>query len=246
MARSKVSASGPWPAMQLCRLAPPGTKAFGLGIVGAEDQAHEFVHQVAMEPRRTEGVLGDHPTRRKDREVAVGGAGNVGRRGQHRVDGWIGMIERNGVDAVEEREIVFVGRVVAVPCDDIERRVIDEGAPQAAQEFGDDVELAVAIFEGGDGRFEIARIGEAVGADGAEFGQAERQAVVLADVAAGLACRASSTRNLTPRGMTQISPGATSRMPSSVWKRSAPSCGTISISPSALEKKRSCIEALAA
>ncbi len=97
------------------------------------------------------------------------------------------MVEGNGVDAIEERQVVFVGRVVAVPGHDVERRVIDERAPQAAQELGDDVELAVAIFEGGNGRFEVARIGKAVGADGAELGQAEREAVVFADVAAGLA-----------------------------------------------------------
>ena len=60
------------------------------------------------------------------------------------------------------------------------------GGPEAAEEFRRDVELAVAIFEGGDGRFEVARIGEAIGADGAEFGQAKGQAVVFADVAASL------------------------------------------------------------
>ena len=35
------------------------------------------------------------------------------------------MIERDSVDAVEERQVVLIGRVVAVPRDDIERRVID-------------------------------------------------------------------------------------------------------------------------
>ena len=103
-----------------------GNEAFGLGVVRAEDQAHEFVHQVAMEPRRAEGVLGNHPARREDGEVAVGGAGNIRRRAQHGVDRWVGVIEGDGVDAVEEGEIVLVGRVVAVPRHDVERRVIDE------------------------------------------------------------------------------------------------------------------------
>ena len=53
--------------------------------------------------------------------------------------------------------------------------------------FDDHFEGAFAIFIGGDGREEVAGVGQAVGADRAEVGQAERLAVVLADVAAGLA-----------------------------------------------------------
>ena len=40
-----------------------GQKAFGLRVVFAEDQAHEFVHQIAVEPGRPEGVFGHQPTR---------------------------------------------------------------------------------------------------------------------------------------------------------------------------------------
>ena len=87
---------------------------------------------------------------------------------------------------LKQRQVVLVGRVVAVPGHDVERRVIDARRPEPAQKFRGDVKVAVAIFEGGDGRFEVARVGEAIGADGPEFGQAKRQAVVLADVSAGL------------------------------------------------------------
>ena len=52
--------------------------------------------------------------------------------------------------------------------------------------FAGDAELAVAIFERSDRRFEVARIGQAVGADGAKLRQAEGQAVVFADVSARL------------------------------------------------------------
>ena len=54
------------------------------------------------------------------------------------------------------------------------------------EEFRGDVELAIAIFVCSDRRFEVARIGEAIGANGPEFRQPERQAVVLADVSARL------------------------------------------------------------
>ena len=50
-------------------------EAFGLGIVGAMHQAHELAGDVAVEPRRTEGVLRHQPARREDREVHVAGAG---------------------------------------------------------------------------------------------------------------------------------------------------------------------------
>ena len=94
------------------------------------------------------------------------------------------MIEAHRVDAVEARQIVLVRRVVAVPRHHVERRVIDLGDPQLAEEFGDDAAIGIEIFERRDGRQKIARVGEAVGADRAEFGQAERRAVVFADVAA--------------------------------------------------------------
>jgi len=52
-----------------------GNEAFGLGVVLPSDEAHELVHEVAMEPWGTEGVFCDDPARRKDGEVDVGGAG---------------------------------------------------------------------------------------------------------------------------------------------------------------------------
>ena len=53
-----------------------GDKAFRLGIVLATNQPHELVHKIAMEPGGTEGALGNHPTRRKNYEVKIRGAGN--------------------------------------------------------------------------------------------------------------------------------------------------------------------------
>ena len=52
-----------------------GDEAFCLGVVFALDEAHELVHEVAVEPGRSEGVFGDDPARWEDDEVCVGGAG---------------------------------------------------------------------------------------------------------------------------------------------------------------------------
>src|ERR1700733_13582871 len=68
-------------------------EAFSFCIVSAEYQAHEFVHQIAMKPRRSKGVLGNHPPRRKDREIAVRRARKLRWRTQHGIDGGIRMVE---------------------------------------------------------------------------------------------------------------------------------------------------------
>jgi len=54
----------------------------------------------------------------------------------------------------------------------------------------------------------------------------------------------SLTLNLSPRWMTQISPGATIKWPNSVWMSSRPSWGTMSMSPSLLMKAFLSIEVL--
>ena len=169
-----------------------GDEAFGLGVVLALDEAHELVHEVAVEPGWAEGVLGDDPARREDGEVDVGGAGNLAGRGEDGVDRRVGVVEADGVDAVEAGEIVFAGGVVAVPGDDVERRVVEVGGPEVAQELGDDLEGAVvAVVVGGVRSEEVAGVGEAVGADRAELRQAEAGAVVFEEVAAGLLVRAA-------------------------------------------------------
>ena len=126
-----------------------GHEALGLGVIGAVHEAHEFAHVVAVEPRRAEGVLGDQPARREDHEVDVRGAG-VCWRGQHREDRRIRMIEADRADRVEPRQIVFVRRVVAVPGDHVERRMIDLGRPQIALEFATSCAGASRVFVGGE------------------------------------------------------------------------------------------------
>jgi len=51
--------------------------------------------------------------------------------------------------------------------------------------------------------------------------------------------------NLTPRGITAISPGLASTTPNSVRSSSRPSCGTSSNSPSASQKTRHSIDRVA-
>jgi hypothetical protein len=62
--------------------------------------------------------------------------------------------------------------------------VTDRGGPQPTLEFLDQLEITLAVFEGRDRREEISRIGQSVGTDGPQIGQAQRRAEIFADIAA--------------------------------------------------------------
>ena len=174
----------PMPAHAVVQRRAPGREAFGLGVVGAVHQAHEFAGHVAMEPRRPEGVLRHQPAWREDGEIQVGRSWRVTGRGEHGEDGRIRMVVADRTDGVETAQIVAVRRVVAVPADHVQRRVANVGAPQVALELGDELELAFQVFVGRHWRFEIARIGQSVGADRAQVGQPHQGTEVFAHVAA--------------------------------------------------------------
>ena len=67
--------------------------------------------------------------------------------------------------------------------------MVDGRGPEAAEKLRSDVKFPLAIFIGCRWRLEVARVSQAVCADGPEFRQSEGQAIVLADVAAGLIFR---------------------------------------------------------
>ena len=162
-------------------------EAFGLGVVFASDEAHELVHEVAVEPGWAEGVLGDDPARGEDGEVYIGCAGDLAGRGEDGVDGWVGVVEADRVDAVEAGEVVLAGRVVAVPGDDVEWGVVEVCSPEVALKFGDDLKGGVvAVVVGGVWGEKVASVGKAVGADCTELRQSEAGAVVFEEVAASL------------------------------------------------------------
>src|SRR6185369_5105652 len=97
---------------------------------------------------------------------------NLAGRSEDSEDRRIGMVEADGVDAVEAVEIVFVRCVVAMPCDDIKRRVIELRGPKVAKELCDNLEAAVvSIVEGGIRSQEVTRVCETVGPYRAEVGK---------------------------------------------------------------------------
>src|SRR5579884_2568290 len=99
------------------------------------------------------------------------------------------MIKADGADHHKAREIVFIGNEITVPGNHAERRMRALRGPQVALEFGHNGAWLLPILIGRHRRLEIARIGEAIGAEGAKLWQTERLPVILADVAAGRAIR---------------------------------------------------------
>ena len=108
-------------AHTIVQTAATGKKAFGLGIVFTIHKPHVFTHHIAMEPGRTESVFGHHPARRKDHEIHIRSTGNTRWRCQHRENGRISVIKADRIHCIERCQIVFVGCVVAMPCNDIQR-----------------------------------------------------------------------------------------------------------------------------
>lgn len=169
--------------------------AASLGVVAAANEAHELAHGVAVVPGRAEGVLTNQPAGREDDEVGDGGAGHAGRGRQDGEDGRVRVVVRDGADGVEAAQVVLVGVVVALPADDVKGRVGLVRVEERVVELDGDVERIAALggrgakvlAEMGHGGLEVAGVGEAVGADGAQLGEVEVALVQLESVAPGRA-----------------------------------------------------------
>lgn len=95
------------------------------------------------------------------------------------------MIESDAVDGVESIEIVLVRRVVSVPRDHVERRVILFANKERANELGHDCEVDVlSVFESSHGVQKVTWVCEAVGTNRAEIGDLKVVVVHLQHVAA--------------------------------------------------------------
>src|SRR3984885_9074157 len=163
---------------------PARHEAFRLRVVCAEYKTHELVHQVAMKPGRPEGVIGNHPSRREYGKVAVRRSRNRRGGAQDRINRRIGMVKRDRVDAVESREIVLVRRVIPMPRNHIEGRMIDGRRPESPHEFRCDVKFAFTVFERSSRGLEVAGIRQSIRPNGTEFREAKRKAIILANIAA--------------------------------------------------------------
>ncbi len=153
------------PAHAVVQACAAGHETARFRVVRAVHEAHEFARDIAMEPRRTKRMLRDEPARRENHEIQIRNARRIARRGEHGEDRWVRMIETDRSDRVEQSQIVFVRNVIAVPCNDIERRMIDARRPHVSLKLRDQLEFAFGIFERRDRREEISRVGQAIRID---------------------------------------------------------------------------------
>src|ERR1700704_6881923 len=160
-------------------------KPLRLGIVHALDQAYELRHDVEVIPGWTETILDDQPARWKEDKVDIGGALRFRWGGQHREDRRIRMVLQNRTYRRKLPQGVFVGRVVAVPSDHVERRVIQLRDVEFPAPFHSDAARdAVTVLIGSDRRQEVAPVRETIRADRPALGTGELCAVILADITA--------------------------------------------------------------
>ena len=136
-----------------------------------------------MIPGRPKRVFRDQPTLREYHEVDIGDPGLARWRGQHREDRRIGMIEQQRPDRREIAQIVLIGRVISVPGYDVKRRMVDLAKIKFSAPFDRHRTRCFVVLESGDRRFEIAPIGETIGADRAAVRQSEGRAIILAQKA---------------------------------------------------------------
>ena len=115
-----------------------GDKALGLRVIDAIDVAHHLGHHVLMVPRRAEGVFGHHPAVAEQDKVDVRSAFNARGCGQYGEDRRIGVVEQDRADRAIGAQIVFQGRVVAVPSHHVQRRVADLRLMELAAPFDGD------------------------------------------------------------------------------------------------------------
>ncbi len=91
------------------------------------------------------------------------------------------MIEQDCTDRAIGLHIVFAGRVIPMPCHDIEGRLPDFGLVELSAPFDDNTAWHFAILKGRHRRFKVSRVGQTVRPDGAAIRQGKSLPVVLAD-----------------------------------------------------------------
>ena len=176
-----------------------GDKALGLGIILAVDVAHQLRHDVLMIPRRAEGVLGHHPAFAEQHKIDIGGSRLARGRRQHGKDRRVRVVKQDRAHRAIGAQIVFIGRVVAVPCHHIQRALADLGLMELATPFHGQRRGHFTVLIGGHRCLEIPRVGHAVCTDRTTAGQIEFLTVVFADKAARRAIQHFDTVHQTTR-----------------------------------------------
>ena len=121
-------------------------------------------------------MLRHHPPGRKNHEVKIRRPGNFRWRRQHRINRWVGMIEAHRVNAIEIRQVIFVGYIVPMPRYDIQWRVINRRRPDPPLKLRHELEVTFALLKRRHRGQKIARIRQSVRPDRTKIWQPEQGA----------------------------------------------------------------------
>src|SRR3546814_3332509 len=87
-------------------------------------------------------------------------------------------------NGVESAEIIFVWNEIAMPGDNVQRRMIQRHCPEQPLKLLHDLRRFVAVLIPCLRRFEVASVGKAIGTDGTKLRQTKGLAIIFAYITA--------------------------------------------------------------
>src|SRR3546814_8832229 len=90
------------------------------------------------------------------------------------------MVETDRPNGVESAEIIFVWNEIAMPGDNVQRRMIQRHCPEQPLKLLHDLRRFVAVLIPCLRRFEVASVGKAIGTDGTKLRQTKGLAIIFA------------------------------------------------------------------
>src|SRR3546814_19747428 len=84
------------------------------------------------------------------------------------------MVETDRPNGVESAEIIFVWNEIAMPGDNVQRRMIQRHCPEQPLKLLHDLRRFVAVLIPCLRRFEVASVGKAIGPDGTKRSEERR------------------------------------------------------------------------
>jgi hypothetical protein len=156
----------------------------GATTVATVDETHEFGSDVAMVVRGSVSVACDVPSGREDEDIGKRGGGIARLGGQDGEDGGVDVVDGDGANVDEFRQIIFVWSVISGPRDNIEGAVLLKRVEQFAAKSVDDLVLVVGIERVCcSGIEEVAGVGETIGTERTKFRKFEMRTPDLTNVA---------------------------------------------------------------
>lgn len=113
------------------------------------------------------------PSRGEDQEISKGSCGISRRGGKNAENGRVDMVHGDGAHVDKLGQVVLVGYIVAMPGDDIERRVGLLAHEELATQLVNDLPRLFLNLVLGYGMQEVTGVGEAVRTQGAELRELE-------------------------------------------------------------------------